>query len=361
MTADPPSADPARPTVSVVVCAYTERRWGDLLAAVGSVVGQLRDGDECLVVIDHNENLWHRAAARFADEPAVRVLRSDQAPGLSGARNTGVLNSRGEIIAFLDDDAVAGAEWLAHSLAGFRDPAVAGVGVTALPQWPVGGRPRWFPPEYDWVVGCTYRGLPLQDATVRNLIGVAMAFRRGVFADAGLFSGAVGRVGTTPLGGEETELCIRLRQARPGARLLYRPGAVVHHRVSPERSTVRYFLRRCLGEGVSKARVARLVGTDDGLASERDYVRRTLPRAAGRELARAARGRPGAVGAVTMIGMGLAAAGLGYLGETLRHPRRPAPPARHQGDASRGHADPRPALPRRRPRHADEPLADQRR
>jgi glycosyltransferase involved in cell wall biosynthesis len=347
--------------VSVVVCAYTERRWGDLLAAVGSVVGQLRAGDECILVIDHNENLWRRAASRFADEPAVRVLAGDQAPGLSGARNTGVLSSTGDVIAFLDDDAVAGPDWLSHTLAGFADPAVAGVGVTAVPRWPVGGRPDWFPPEYDWVVGCSYQGLPRQDAPVRNLIGVAMAFRRDVFAEAGLFSGAVGRVGTTPLGCEETELCIRLRQVRPGARLLYRPGAVVEHRVSPERTTVRYFLRRCFGEGVSKARVARLVGPADGLESERDYVRRTLPRAAGRELARAARGRAAGAGAFTMIGMGVAAAGLGYLREKARYPRSPVPPARHQGEQSRGRPHPRPAVPRRRAGHADESLADQRR
>jgi GT2 family glycosyltransferase len=348
---------PPRPSVSVVVCAYTENRWDDLVAAIRSVVGQLHAPDQCLVVIDHNPVLLRRAAARFAG-PQTRVLASDQPPGLSGARNTGVMHSVGQVIAFLDDDAVAAADWLDTCLAGFAEPAVAAVGAAAVPQWAAGDRPYWFPPEYDWVVGCSYRGLPRQRAVVRNVIGAAMAFRGDVFDTVGLFDGTVGRTGATPLGCEETELCIRLHRARPAAQILYVPDAVVRHRVPADRSTVRYFLQRCFGEGISKARMTRLVGPVDGLASERDYVRRTLPRAVGRELVRAAHGRPGALGAVTMIFAGVTAACLGYLREQAR---RPEPSINAPGVCSGVHPHPDPALSRRRSWHAAEPLADHRR
>lgn len=318
-----------RPSVSVVVCTYTERRWNDLMAAVNSVVAQLHDGDECLVIVDHNAALLRRAEAGLRHHDAVRVLPAERAPGLSGARNTGVTHGTGEIVAFLDDDAVAMAGWLDESLAVLTEPRVAAVGGAAVPHWTAGGRPGWFPPEYDWVVGCSYRGLPRHRAAVRNVIGAAMAFRRDVFDDAGLFDGAIGRVGAAPLGCEETALCIRLHQVRPDARIVYLPSAVVRHRVPRDRSTVRYFLHRCYAEGVSKARIGRLVGRTDALASERAYVRRTLPRAAGRELARAARGRPEAFGAASMIVAGVAAAGLGFVGEHVRHPM-PSPSAMPQ-------------------------------
>ena len=315
----------ARPTVSVVVCTYTERRWDGLVAAVDSVVAQLRAGDECLVVVDHNAALLRRAEAGLRHHRSVRVLAAEGAPGLSGARNTGVAHGAGEILAFLDDDAVATAGWLDEILAVLAEPGVAVVGGAAMPSWAAGGRPGWFPPEYDWVVGCSYRGLPRRVAPVRNVIGAAMAFRRDGCDDAGLFDGAIGRVGTAPLGCEETALCIRLRQVRPDAGIVYLPTAVVRHQVPHDRSTVRYFLHRCFAEGISKARISRLVGRVDALASERDYVRRTLPRAAGRELARAARGRPEALGAASMIAAGVAAAGLGYLREQARRPVPSAP------------------------------------
>src|SRR2546429_6452067 len=114
-------------------------------------------------------------------------------------------------------------------------------------------------------------------ADVRNVIGAAMAFRREAFTLAGTFSDLVGRVGTTPTGCEETELCIRLRRAKGTARIVYLPDVAVSHHVTPDRLRVSYFLRRCLGEGLSKARVSRLVGADAGLSSERSYVSRVLP------------------------------------------------------------------------------------
>jgi glycosyltransferase involved in cell wall biosynthesis len=332
MTAD--YAAPAlltRPSVSVVVCTYTERRQPALLAAVGSAVAQLRASDECLVVIDHNDVLRRLATIWFADQPLVRVVANVHARGLSGARNTGIACSGRDVIAFLDDDATAAADWLDECLRALTEPGVVGVGAAALPQWPGGTRPNWFPPEFDWVVGCSYRGLPPHRAPVRNVIGAAMAFRRQVFAVAGLFHSSVGRVGAAPVGCEETELCIRLRQADPQAEIVYLPSAVVHHRVTEERTRVRYFVRRCFGEGRSKARVSRLVGRDDGLASERAYLRRVLPAAAARELGRAARGRPAGLAATVLIIAGVTAAGLGYLRERVAGRATGAPATEFRG------------------------------
>jgi hypothetical protein len=152
-----------------------------------------------------------------------------------------------------------------------------GVGGAIEPAW-CDGRPEWFPREFDWVVGCTYRGMPEFAGPVRNLIGANMSFRRSVFEVVGGFNEGMGRVGTLPLGCEESEICIRAGVRWPGRTFLYEPRARVHHKVPAERARWSYFRARCHGEGLSKAAVSGLVGPTRGLESERAYVRRALPR-----------------------------------------------------------------------------------
>ncbi len=146
----------------------------------------------------------------------------------------------------------------------------------------------------DWVVGCTYDGQPTSQAPVRNLMGCNMSMRRDVAVHAGGFSENLGRVGRTPLGCEETELCIRIRERDSAARILFEPAANVLHRVSPDRLTWSYLVRRSHAEGVSKATVAADVGHDAALETERSYVATVLPRAVARGLFGAA--GPGVVG-----------------------------------------------------------------
>jgi glucosyl-dolichyl phosphate glucuronosyltransferase len=299
------TAEPVR--FSVVICAYTEDRWDQLAAAIASVRGQSRPAAETIVAVDHCPALARRVGTAF---PQVTVVRSTGRPGLSGARNAGLRRATGEVVAFLDDDAVAAPDWLERLAVGYGSRDVVGVGGAVVPVWE-DGRPGWLPSEFDWVVGCSYTGLPRGRAPVRNLIGANMSFRREVFDLVGGFSEGLGRLGTRPLGCEETELAIRIGQRRPGARLLYDPSAVVHHLVPRSRARWRYFRARCYAEGRSKAVVSRLVGATDALASERHYVRRVLPRAVGAGLAPWRRGRGAGVrsAATVLLGLGLTAGG----------------------------------------------------
>jgi hypothetical protein len=199
-----------------------------------------------------------------------------------------VAASTGDVVAFLDDDAVAEPDWLRRLAAEYADPTVLGVGGHVEPLWE-SHRPQWFPPEFDWVVGCAHTGMPSETASVRNLIGANMSFRREVLATVGGFRADLGRVGSRPAGCEETELCIRAAQEFPDGVLRYQPKAMVRHNVSTARGTWRYFRARCYAEGLSKATVARLTGGQRALTSERDYVRRVLPRGL---VAAAARAHP---------------------------------------------------------------------
>jgi glucosyl-dolichyl phosphate glucuronosyltransferase len=299
---------------SVVICAYTEARWDELVQAVKSVESQSVKPREIIVVIDHNAALFQRARGHFE---AAHVLENAEPRGLSGARNTGLAAASGEIIAFMDEDAVAAPDWLEKLGAGYSDSHVLGVGGAIQPAW-LSGRPAWFPEEFDWVVGCTYRGMPTAPAQVRNLIGCNMSFRRQVFEAVGGFRSGIGRIGTRPVGDEETELSIRARQRWPQGHIMYEPQAVVLHRVPEARARWSYFGSRCYAEGLSKALISRMVGARDGLASERTYTFRTLPQGVLRGLADAFMGRdPNGVAKAGAIVAGLTATTAGYVATTV--------------------------------------------
>lgn len=259
--------------ISVIICAYTQERWSDLLAAIASVRLQVLPAKEIIVVSDHNPALFQLLQEQVTD--AV-IVENTGSRGLSGARNTGLTVSTGEIVAFLDDDAIATPHWLLTLSQVYADSRVLGVGGAILPLWPEARRPAWFPEEFFWVLGCTYRGMPRAIQPVRNLIGANMSFRREVFDEVGAFRCGIGRIGTLPLGCEETELCIRANQRWPQKMFLYHPQAMVYHHVPARRLQRRYFYARCYAEGLSKARITRFIGKKDGLSTERAYVFRTL-------------------------------------------------------------------------------------
>ncbi|WP_367319370.1 glycosyltransferase family 2 protein [Streptomyces sp. HUAS ZL42] len=295
-------------TLSVVVCAYTLDRWEDVRAAIGSLLAQEPPADEIVLVVDHNQDLQELASKALA---GVRVVPNRRRRGLSGGRNTGVAVAHGDVVAFLDDDAIAEPGWTQRLLAGYEDPRVAGVGGLVRPLWST-RRPPWFPPEFDWVVGCSHRGLPQQAAPVRNLIGANMSFRRTELLAVGGFLDALGRLGNRPAAScDDTDMCLRITARTPDAVLLYEPAAQVLHRVPATRARWSYFCSRCYVEGMSKALVARRTGSGPALASERAYLRSTIPRALARNLRRI--GRPGALRTVGALTAGVCVTVTGYV------------------------------------------------
>jgi glucosyl-dolichyl phosphate glucuronosyltransferase len=300
---------PTPPTISVVICAYTEERLELLVAGVESLRAQTVAPHELVLVIDHAPELEATCRERF---PEAKIVANREQQGLSGARNTGVAECGGEVVAFLDDDAAAAPNWIERLGAAYADPKVLGAGGTVRPNWE-SGRPSWFPPEFDWVVGCTHSGMPSQRQAVRNLVGANMSFRRTELHEAGGFRHELGRIGKIPAGAEETDLAIRIGQNHPDGEVIYDPEAAVDHFVPAERATYEYFTSRCRGEGRSKAILAGLVGSESGLAEERTYTSRTLPLGALEGIGDAFRGDPSGLARTAMLGVGLGATTFGYL------------------------------------------------
>ncbi|MEV7008063.1 glycosyltransferase family 2 protein [Streptosporangium sp. NPDC051022] len=304
---------------SVVICVYTEERWEDIRAAVESVERQRREPHEIILVVDYNPDLHLRLKREY---PRAIVVENTQEKGLSGGKNTGAATASGDIVAYLDDDAIAEPGWLEALEEGFQDPAVVGVGGLTRPLWATGHRPGWFPHEFDWTVGCTYRGMPTDRAPIRNVMGGNAAFRRELVGQVGGFHTGIGRSvqgrKPRPLGCEETEFCIRLSQRIPGAVMLFEPDAVIGHKVPAVRSRFAYFRSRCYAEGLSKALVTQSVGAGDGLSSERAHALKALPLGALRGVGEALRGDPSGLGRAGAIVVGLAWTTWGYVVGSLR-------------------------------------------
>lgn len=315
MTAAPEPAVPAASDlgIDVAVCAYTEDRWDDIERGIAALGRQTHPPARILLVIDHHDVLLARARAAF---PQAEVVANPGRRGASGARNAAVALATAEVVAFLDDDAEPADTWLAFLACAYADDVVA-VGGAAQPRWP-DRRPAHLAPELDWIVGCSYAGQSQERTDVRNLWGCNMSVRREAFLAAGGFDETAGRVGTVPMGAEETELCVRLTRAQPGMRIVYEPAAVVRHRVTEARVTWEYLRARSLGEGLSKAAMAHRTSGAEATSVERDYVRRVLTGAVRRDVVRGLRGDPAGWSAALGVVTSLALAAWGYLRGRLR-------------------------------------------
>jgi glycosyltransferase involved in cell wall biosynthesis len=310
-------------TASVIIATYTERRWYSLCRAVTATLGQDPTPHEVIVVVDHNRELLKRARKEFA---GTIVIANTCGRGDAGSANCAVARATGDVIALVDDDAVPESGWLGALLGAYTGEDVLGVGGLLTPQWE-SARPGWFPDEFLWVVGCSYRGLPRGRAPVRNLIGANMSVRRDLFLEVGGFREELARVGTKPFAGREAEFCIRAARARPAGHFIHEPAARVTHLVTSERARFSYFVRHCHDEGFAKATLSRLVGHVEGLSEERSYVARTLPSGVGRGIAKTvSSGKPAGALRSASIAVGAATAAVGYLHGLATSLRRAEPP-----------------------------------
>jgi len=251
-------------------------RLKDLYEAIQSVQNQTRKPDEIIVSVDHNIEMFNQLKSELS--PSIKVVHNTNTPGLSETRNTGLYCTGGDIVVFIDDDAVADKDWLKNLTKHFCSPQVVAVGGRTIPIWPNGRRPTWFPEELDWTVGCTYKGLPLTpENEIRNVPGGNSAFKKQVFEQVGFFGTQLGKTGKTRGVAEESELCLRIKRQTPNALILYKSDAVIHHKVPSWRLDFRYLVLRSFNEGFFKSIVSKLSSlSQNPLSTENTYLRYLL-------------------------------------------------------------------------------------
>ena len=120
--------------VSVIVCTYDPNNYQNLLEAVNSLINQTHPELEIIIVVD-NEQLRQRIATAYATQGNIQVIVSEEDMGVSRARNLGIALARGDVIAFLDDDAIAEERLIERLVATYQETGAIAVGGKILPIW----------------------------------------------------------------------------------------------------------------------------------------------------------------------------------------------------------------------------------
>ena len=235
--------------VSVIIPAYSFGRMDDLKEAVNSVLAQSRKPDEVIVAVDHNEKLLDE----LQKVGGIRAGRNVGVVGGAETRNAGIRSAMGDVVVFIDDDAIAEKNWLENLVDLYDDPAVVAVGGKTMSDWD-DGRPSWFPEELDWLVGGIWKGHPVERCEVRNLIGPNMSFRKNVCDKVGYFRAELGAMPDKARAGDETEFYIRLKNVMPEGKIIYEPKAVVYHKVYEYKTTLKYLIIRSFRDGYFKSK-----------------------------------------------------------------------------------------------------------
>ena len=301
--------------ISVIICTYTPARLKDLHQAIQSVQNQTRKPNEIIVSVDHNIEMFNQLKSELS--LSIKVVHNTNTSGLSETRNTGIRCASGDIVAFIDDDAVAEKDWLESLTSHFCSSRVVAVGGKAIPIWLNGRRPTWFPEELDWIVGCTYKGLPLHGSEIRNVPGCNMAFRREVFEKIGFWRTEIGARGQAHKGGEEAELCLRIKHEMPGSLIFYEPERAIYHKVPPWRASLKWIFKNSFDQGVCKARLRKFSSlSPNPLSTENTYLRYLLLTSIPERLKRFYKLE--AFCQIVVILLSIIATGTGYLVEEIK-------------------------------------------
>ena len=246
------------PKLSVVVCTYN--RYDLLPDALTSLRAQdCEEGFLEIIVVDNSPDQFAAAAfgQQYHDDAVIRYL-TEPMPGLSNARNVGTGAARANIVAFIDDDAIAAPDWARQIVDAFGEFATRSGGMR---PGLIGGRvaPRWVRPKPDWLPDSQLGCLSIVDwgEALRELkpsewvAGCNLAFDKELLISLGGFSLALGRKGggLALLSNEEIELMDKVRAS--GRACVYAPRASVEHVIDPARLTRGWFRRRMAWQAVS--------------------------------------------------------------------------------------------------------------
>jgi glycosyltransferase involved in cell wall biosynthesis len=259
--------------VSVVICTYTEEMYDHFQEAVESIYAQTYDDIELVLVSDGNEPLYERMQDDYGERENVKIHCNEENVGLSGSRNNALEYVTGDVVALIDDDAIADEEWIEELVSVYESRDAIAAGGKMTPIW-VAGEPTFLPEEFYWLVGVTHRGFAEPGEEVRNTFGSNISFRTEVLKELGGFETQVGRQGEKNLQAHETEFCARMREAY-GQGVIYNPDAEVGHKVFEFRTEKRWLLERAFWQGYSKRAMETIV-SEDASAEESAFLKQLL-------------------------------------------------------------------------------------
>lgn len=264
------------PKISIITTSYSLDRLKDITELLDSIQAQSYKNIETLIVTERSPELTE-SIKTYIDQKGysnTQVLYNEGEWGSYPSRNLGIREATGEILAFIDDDALPFPNWAEETARTYaEDSSIIGLTGPILPLWEDESM-AWFPREFYWIFSCTYWDWA-EKTEVRNGYCTNLSFRREAFTSCGLFKSSLGAEGGGKSdwqqpGGEETEFCLRIKQ-KTGKRIIYDPDIKVKHKVYGYRLSTKFIARRAYWEGYAKVMLNKLYRSSDKAVLSTEY------------------------------------------------------------------------------------------
>jgi glucosyl-dolichyl phosphate glucuronosyltransferase len=271
--------------VSIITSCYTSERLNDIKQLIDSIASQTNQNYEALIVAERSIELKNTIIDYIQEKGYlhIKILFNTGPNGISVARNLAISQAEGDILAFVDDDAVVDRDWVDAIIKSFQeDEGIVGVTGPIKPLWEKQSM-VWFPPEFYWIFSCTSND-PVEKIEVRNGYGTNLSFDRKAFMKCGLFDPELGvkgrgKKGWQEPGAEETELSIRIKKST-GKSIIFNPDVKVEHRVYTYRISNKFISKRAFWEGYAKSllksKLRKTKGNNRVLSTEYNLLKRIL-------------------------------------------------------------------------------------
>lgn len=241
------------PYLSVIICTYNREVYiRGLLESL--TVQDFDETDFEIVFVNNNSTDNTEVVCNIFKSKYPQINFNyfvEKKQGLSHARNKGIIESKGEIIIFIDDDALACKNYLKVISEFFRaKPDVIAAGGKILPKYE-SQRPKWMTIFLEPVMSVINLGNKIKSFPKNKFpIGANMYFRKLIFNEVGFFNTNLGRTGKKMLGGEEKDIFNKIRSK--GYDIFYIPDSYIYHIIPDSRLTEGFIKKQAYGIGFSE-------------------------------------------------------------------------------------------------------------
>ena len=241
--------------LSVIICTYNREKY--IRPLMESIAANTLAKDQYEIVLvdnnctDNTQLVCEQFAADHTDVTFRYVVETEQ--GLSAARNKGIQEAHGDIVVYVDDDALVDTHYLKDYADWFeKHPETMAAGGPIQPMYEEGDEPDWMTPYTRALLTAwmNYGDKVREYPKGRYPGGGNAAYRKEVFDKVGLFNTALGRKGGNLMGSEEKDIFAKMHQL--GMQVLYLPSPVLHHSIPSYKLEEDYFNRLTTQMGISE-------------------------------------------------------------------------------------------------------------
>lgn len=249
--------------LTAIICTYNRAKYiGPLLESIAA--NNLAKEEYEILLVDNNctdntREICEAFVNAHKDVAFRYVVETEQ--GLSAARNKGIKEAKGDIIVYIDDDALVDTWYLRTIVEYMSDhPEISAVGGPIIPSYEDTEEPKWMT-RYTKELLCGFLYYGEEERSFpgdRYPGGGNAAYRAEVFEKVGLFNTALGRKGNSLMGAEEKDIFDKMKAQ--GMRFMYLPKMILHHIIPQKKLEKDYFDRLTLQIGISERQRTLAIG-----------------------------------------------------------------------------------------------------